>query len=201
MSQQEWDARYARADRVWSGDPNGALVAEVAALAPGSALDVGCGEGADAIWLAARGWQVTALDVSQVALDRARSEAGTAGVRIEWVHAGLAEAALPPASFDLVSAQYPSLPRTAFGDALHALLAAVAEGGTLLVVHHADVDRAQALAHGFDPEDYVSHEDVAAALGEGWQVELDERRARVMPQRGGGGHHHHDLVLRARRLS
>jgi SAM-dependent methyltransferase len=200
MSQQEWDARYASADRVWSGNPNGALVAEVAGLAPGAALDVGCGEGADAIWLAARGWRVTALDVSQVAIERGRAEAEVAGAEIEWVRAGLAEAALPPGAFDLVSAQYPALPKTAFGDELHALLAAVAEGGTLLVVHHADVDRHRAIAHGFDPEDYVSHEDVVAALGEGWVVEVDEKRPRVVPESGGGSHHHDDLVLRARRV-
>src|ERR1700709_2151048 len=69
--QEEWDKRYAGQDRLWSGSPNGALVAEVAGLAPGRVLDVGCGEGADAIWLAKAGWQVTALEVSGVALERA----------------------------------------------------------------------------------------------------------------------------------
>src|SRR5688500_5143736 len=67
----EWDALYGAAERVWSGGPNGALIDEVAELEPGRALDVGCGEGADAVWLARGGWQVTALDVSRVALDRA----------------------------------------------------------------------------------------------------------------------------------
>ena len=76
---EEWDARYAEADRVWSGNPNGALVAEVAGLLPGRALDVGCGEGADAVWLAGRGWDVTALDVSKIAIDRAVLHARHAG--------------------------------------------------------------------------------------------------------------------------
>ncbi len=93
-------------------EPNGALVAEVADMDPGRALDVGCGEGADAIWLADRGWDVTALDVSGVARQRAAEHAEESGVKISWVHAGLVAAALDPASFDLVSAQYFVLPRT-----------------------------------------------------------------------------------------
>src|SRR5918997_1941704 len=83
----EWDARYRERDgAMWSGRPNGRLVAEVASLAPGRALDVGCGEGADAIWLAQRGWTVTGVDVSAVALERAAQHAVDAGVgdRIEW---------------------------------------------------------------------------------------------------------------------
>jgi SAM-dependent methyltransferase len=199
--QSEWDARYSERDRVWSGNPNGALVAEVAGLEPGRVLDVGCGEGADAVWLATRGWDVTALDVSGVAIDRGRQAAEAAGVEIAWVRAGLVEAALPPGSFDLVSAQYPALLRTPFGDAVHALLAAVAPGGTLLVVHHAHVDREHSLKHGFDVEDYVSHEDIAAALGEGWVVELDVQRPRVVPESGRGSHHVDDLVLRALRVA
>jgi len=107
----EWDRRYAEQDRMWSGQPNGALVAEVAGLDPGRALDVGCGEGADAIWLAERGWDVTALDVSGVALDRAAGHARDAGVTVAWTHASLAEAAVSPGSFDLVSAHYPGFLR------------------------------------------------------------------------------------------
>src|SRR3954471_21898208 len=84
----EWDERYTGSPQIWSGNPNGALVAEVAALAPGRALDVGCGEGADAVWLATRGWRVTALDVSEVALDRAAQHARAAGVAVAWLHAG-----------------------------------------------------------------------------------------------------------------
>jgi SAM-dependent methyltransferase len=195
----EWDRRYARADRVWSGRPNGSLVAEVADLAAGRALDVGCGEGADAVWLAQRGWKVTALDVSQVALERGRVAASASDVEIEWLHAGVVDARLAPGSFDLVSVHYPALRRTPGGDAVRALLEAVAPGGTLLVVHHADVDRDHALARGFDPEDYVASDDVATALGEGWDVQVRERRSRDVPESGGGSHHTHDLVLRARR--
>jgi SAM-dependent methyltransferase len=194
----DWDQRYADAERVWSGRPNGALVAEVGDLAPGRALDVGCGEGADAVWLALKGWDVTALDVSRVALDRARAAAEQVGATVTWLHTGLLDAAVPAMSFDLVSAQYPALLRTPNNDAERALLSAVAPGGTLLVVHHADVDPEHAKARGFDPADYVSPADVAALLDDGWQVEVDERRPRHVDG-GAGAHHTHDLVLKAHR--
>lgn len=200
QSPQEWDSRYAGAEQVWSGDPNGALVAETAGLPAGRALDVGCGEGADAVWLARRGWDVTALDVSAVALDRARRLAEQEGVQVRWLSSGLLDAPLPPGGFDLVSVQYPALLRTPGDLAEHALLRAVAPGGLLLVVHHADVDADHVKAAGFDPADYVGHDDVTALFGDGWQVEAAERRRRNV-KGGGGGHHTHDLVLKARRLT
>ena len=91
FTQEFWDARYRSADRIWSGNPNPHLVAHVAELVPRTALDVGCGEGADTIWLASLGWHVTAIDVSTVALDRAAEQAAAAGRRvadrITWQHA------------------------------------------------------------------------------------------------------------------
>ncbi|MFI8320087.1 class I SAM-dependent methyltransferase [Streptomyces sp. NPDC085529] len=198
---EEWDGRYSERQQLWSGQPNGALVAEVRDLAPGRVLDVGCGEGADAIWLARAGWDVTALEVSGVALGRAAAHARDAGVSVRWVHAGLAEAALPPASFDLVSAQYPALLRTADAAAERALLAAVAPGGVLLLVHHAGMEeRHDPHESGFDPADYVWPSMVAALLGDDWRIEVDEERPRVIPEGGAGAHHSHDVVLRARRL-
>jgi SAM-dependent methyltransferase len=195
----EWDARYAEVDRVWSGDPNGTLVTEVAGIPPGRALDVGCGEGADAVWLARHGWDVTALDVSQVALERAALHAEQAGVRVHWVHAGLLEASLSPGAFDLVSAQYPVLRRSPTNEAERALLAAVTPGGLLLVVHHADMDAEDARARGFDPADYVQPAQVAALLDDDWQLEVDETRPRTV-ESGAGAGHSVDQVLRARRL-
>jgi SAM-dependent methyltransferase len=185
---------------VWSGQPNGALVTETTGLPPGQALDVGCGEGADAVWLAEHGWEVTALDVSGVALERAARHAEQAQVPVRWVHAGLVEAALPAGTFDLVSAQYPALLRTDHHDAETALLGAVAPGGTLLVVHHQIVDAGQFRAHGCDPDDYVSLADVATLLDDGWRIETNETRLRHVSG-GAGSHHTHDVVLRARRLN
>src|SRR4051812_39030868 len=94
-------ARYAGGGKGWDGNPNGALVTEVAGLPPGRGLDVGCGEGADAVWLAGHGWDVTALDVSRVALERAALHARQAGVQVRWVHTGLVEASISPGAFDL----------------------------------------------------------------------------------------------------
>ncbi|MEU5278052.1 class I SAM-dependent methyltransferase [Streptomyces asoensis] len=196
----EWDQRYADRQQLWSGRPNGALVAEAAGLTPGRVLDVGCGEGADALWLARRGWDVTALEVSGVALERAAGHARDAGLSVRWVHASLTAAALPHASFDLVSAQYPALLRTPDASAERALLAAVAPGGVLLLVHHAGMDSAKAHDSGFDPADYVWPSMVTELLDGDWEVEVDEQRPRVAPDGGAGAHHTDDLVLRVRRL-
>lgn len=198
-----WDAMYGESHRVWSGEPNGALVTEVADLSPGTALDVGCGEGADAVWLARRGWRVTGLDVSRVALDRAQEHARDAGVTISWVHAGLVEAALPAGTFDLVSAQYAVLLKTADAVAERTLAGLVAPGGTLVVVHHV-VEHSHSRDHqhertgGFDPALYAMPADVAAVLGPQWQVLVDEQRPRSVSGGRGAGHAI-DGVLRARR--
>ena len=105
-----WDERYRSADALWSGEPNAQLIAEVSELAPGSALDVGCGEGADAIWLAQRGWRVTAIDISGVALERGRAQAAVVGDdvarRIEWLCADILTWEPPAGAYDLVSAQF-----------------------------------------------------------------------------------------------
>ena len=175
-TQVAWDQRYADMEQVWSGRPNAQLVSETRGLRSGRALDVGCGEGADALWLAEHGWDVTALDVSQVVLDRAAEQSGCVGLQVHWLHAGLIDAALPPASFDLVSAQYPALLRTEQHEAELALLNAVAPGGVLLVVHHPTPSKEQANAHGFDPDDYVNPADVAALLDDGWRIEVEETR-------------------------
>ncbi|WP_374453993.1 class I SAM-dependent methyltransferase [Nocardioides sp.] len=193
-SPEAWDDRYGDA-AMWSGHPNEALVREVAGLAPGTALDVGCGEGADAVWLARRGWTVEGLDVSGKALARARAAAEEAGVEVRWLHQGLEDLA-EDAAYDLVSVFYPALLR-ADGAVIDVLLDAVAEGGTLLVVHHAHVDRERAREHGFDPDDYVRHEDVLASLSPtDWTIEVAGEQGRTAPE-GPGAHHHTDLVLRA----
>ncbi|KRF37654.1 class I SAM-dependent methyltransferase [Nocardioides sp. Soil805] len=197
---QEWDDRYGD-EPMWSGRPNEALVREVSDLRPGTALDVGCGEGGDAVWLAQQGWRVTGIDVSGRALERAARAADAVGVAVEWQHLGLED--LPAdATYDLVSVFYPALLR-GDGSVVAALLGAVAPGGTLLVVHHAFVDRARALEHGFDPDDYVGHADLVAALDTaldagGWTVERAGQVERA-PVEGPGVHHHTDEVLRARR--
>jgi thioredoxin reductase/SAM-dependent methyltransferase len=200
----DWDHRYS-GEQMWSGNPNGTLVNQVAGLVRGRALDVGAGEGGDAVWLAEQGWQVTANDVSAHALARVEAEARRRGLTIATNHAD-ANALDPFAgdTFDLVSAHYASIPRTPDRRAVHHLLDAVAPGGVLLVVSHdlepmrgpIDVSRA---SRAFDPDAYVRVEDVVAALADapGWQIEVNATRPR--PSGAVSGHHVDDVVLQARR--
>ncbi len=196
----EWDARYRERDgAMWSGRPNGRLVVEVADRTPGRALDVGCGEGADAIWLARQGWDVTAIDISEVALRRAREAADAAGVTVEWVCGDALDARLPTSSFDLVSMQYPALPRAAGDAAVHRLLDTVRTGGLLLAVYH-DLDdehREHMKSRGVDPDDYVGVDDLERLLGDAFTIELRAIEARIDPPPGTP--HVADVVLRARR--
>jgi 2-polyprenyl-3-methyl-5-hydroxy-6-metoxy-1,4-benzoquinol methylase len=198
---ETWDDLYNRnGDGVplWSGQPNGSLVAEVADLIPGTALDVGCGEGADAIWLAQRGWEVTALDPSAAALGRAAAAAVETEVTVAWRHGGLVETAAELGTFDLVSVQYGVLPLDTDATAVRLLCRTVAPGGTLLVIHH-ELDLAHDGYGLFDPADHLMPDDVAAHLGDEWQIETHERRQRpgTLPP---GTRHVRDIVLRARRL-
>ena len=136
--EQAWNERYAESDRIWSGNPNVALVAEVSDLPPGRALDLGCGEGADAVWLARRGWQVTGVDLSRVALQRAAEHAAAAGVTVDWRHLDLSRD-FPEGEFDLVSAQFlHSWGQFDREKILRRAAASVAPGGILLIEGHMD---------------------------------------------------------------
>jgi SAM-dependent methyltransferase len=194
-----WDERYASLEQVWSGQPNAVLVAETRDLRPARVLDIGCGEGADAVWLAENGWDVTALDVSRVAIERAQAHARQRGVQARWLHAGLVEAALEAASFDLVSAQYLALLRTPDNAAERAVIDSVAPNGVLLVVHHPAPTAAESEVHGFNAADYVGPGDIAALLDADWRIEVNEIRPRHVVA-GAGAHHTEDVILRARRL-
>jgi SAM-dependent methyltransferase len=199
-----WDERYRSADKVWSGLPNGQLVAEAAELAPGTALDVGCGEGADAIWMAEHGWRVTAVDFSTAALERAAGHAASAGAdpaeHIDWVHRDLRVWTPPETAFDLVSAQYMHLPPEDRRPLFARLAAALAPGGTLLIVGH-DVSDIEAGAHRPDmPEMFFTAEEVAGSLdADSWDVVTTETRPR--PGHAHEGRHItvHDAVMVARR--
>ena len=196
----EWDARYGESDgAMWSGRPNGRLVAEIADLDPGSALDVGCGEGADAIWLAQRGWTVTAIDISDVAVSRAREVADSVGSSVDWVCGDALQTPFPSGSFDLVSMQYPALPKAAGDAAVRSLLDAVRPGGLLLAVYH-DLDhdhREHMKERGFDPADYVGADDLATLLGDDFVIELHAVEPRIDPPPNTP--HVADVVVRARR--
>ena len=187
-SQSEWNARYLESDQIWSGNPNAALVREAAGLTPGSALDLGCGEGADAIWLARQGWTVTGVDVSDVALDRARRHAAAAGVAIEFV---LDDLAGSPGEFDLVTSFFLHVPEAALRErTLLVAAASVAPGGTLLVVGHA-ADAAHNHLHLETAGEVIS---LLRLTDDEWTVEIaaDVERAAT-------NGHTTDTVVRARR--
>lgn len=202
----DWDHRYGGEALMWSGNPNGTLVLEVEDLAPGRALDVGAGEGGDAVWLAERGWRVTATDISASALARVGAAAGRRGLDIELLHRDANDVhAFEAGGFDLVSMQYGSVHRTPDARALSNLLGAVAPGGTLLVVGHdltpmrAPVD-VTSQTRMFDPDAFVGVEEIAGALADSpeWVVEVNELRPR--PPGATSSHHVDDVVLRARRV-
>jgi len=141
QAERFWEGHYRAHERLWSGGANPVLVDVARSLPPGTALDLGCGEGGDAIWLAGRGWRVTAVDVSATALSRAATHATEAGVeaRIDFQQHDLAQT-FPTGRVDLVSAQYLQSPVEFPRDrVLHAAAGAVAPGGLLLVVAHASV--------------------------------------------------------------
>jgi SAM-dependent methyltransferase len=202
FTQEFWDDRYRSAGRLWSGQPNPQLVAQAAGLAPGQALDAGCGEGADAIWLASRGWTVTAVDVSAVALERAAAHAAAQGDeiagRIAWRREDLLTWDPGSRRFDLVSAQFMHLPDA---DSRHArLAAAVRPGGTLLIVaHHPDDARVNVGRPGHVHR-FPSAAQLAAALDPGdWEILVATAVGRSATDLDGQPVTVQDTVLRARR--
>jgi len=166
MDRQDWDERYAGEELLWRADPNRFLVSEVAGLAPGRALDVACGEGRNAVWLATQGWTVTGVDFSAIALDKARRLAADRGVTVEWVHADLRDWDPAPQSYDLVVVLYLHLPAEQ-RRAVHALAAStLAPGGTILVVGHDLANLAGGHGGPQDPAVLFTPADVAADLAD-----------------------------------
>jgi SAM-dependent methyltransferase len=197
-AQQFWEDFY-RERPVWSGRPNALLVREVEALAPGTALDLGCAEGADAVWLAARGWRVTGAEASATALRRAAAHAAEAGVEVDWQCHDLSRT-FPDGRFDLVCAQYLHTPDEVPGERdaiLRRAAAAVAPGGLLLVVGHEKHER--------HPDAVLpTTGEVLAGLDldpREWRVELEEVVARAVTDHEGRPVVRRDNVLRLRRAA
>jgi SAM-dependent methyltransferase len=136
FAREDWNARYASRELLWSAEPNRLFASEVEGLEPGRGLDLACGEGRNAVWLAERGWRVTAVDFSDVALEKARRLAGSRGVEVEWVLADVLDFAPERQAFDLVALLYLQLPHEELGRAVGAAVDAVAPGGTILVLGH-----------------------------------------------------------------
>jgi SAM-dependent methyltransferase len=190
FTQDYWDEKYAASERIWSGRPNQRLVEHVAELPPGVALDAGCGEGADVVWLAQRGWQVTGADISTVALERARRHAGDAGVadRTSFLHVDLVAGDRLPGGADLVTAMYIHVPDPDFDRVYDAIAEAVRPGGTLLVAGHHPAERDTDLRNPRLSHLLFPPERVTAVLGPEWRIDVAEARAREVP----GHSHGHD---------
>ncbi len=161
MDRHDWDARYRAAELVWSAGPNQFVVAELEHLAPGRALDLACGEGRNAIWLAEQGWTVTGVDFSEVALEKARRIAATRNVTIEWELADVTDYSPPAEQFDLVIVLYLHLPAAQRRVVFERAAAAVAPGGTFLVVGHDSTNPASGWGGPQDPDVLYGPEDIS----------------------------------------
>ena len=179
MDADAWDARYGAADQVWSLEPNQFVASELADLPPGTAVDLACGEGRNAIWLAERGWTVTGIDFSEVAVERARSIAGDRAVT--WVVGDALTVELPEA--DLALLAYLQLPAGQRRTAVRRAFAALRRGGTLFVVAHDSTNLGEGTGGPQDPTVLYTAEDVLADLeGESFTVVRAERVPRTVTQ-------------------
>ena len=199
MDSASWDRRYEGRELVWTAEPNRFLVAETEALAPGRAIDLACGEGRNAIWLAERGWQAVGADFSEVGLQKARELANQRGVNVEWVAANLLDYRPDPRAFDLVLVFYLQVPAAERRPILRAAAEAVAPGGTFLLVAHDSTN----LQHGHggpqDPAVLYTPDDVVDDLaGAGLSVERADRVERPV-HTPDGERIALDALLRARR--
>jgi SAM-dependent methyltransferase len=195
VKREDWNRRYAETGLLWTATPNRFLVAEVADLTPGRALDLACGEGRNAVWLAEHGWDVIGVDFADGALAKAERLATQRGVTVAFVHADLLDYEPEQRSFDLVCVLYLQLPAEERGDVLARAAAAVAPGGTFFLVGHDSTN----LAHGHggprDARVLFTPEDVAAEL-----PELEVVRAeRVLRPVDGADRPAIDALVRARR--
>ncbi|MBP2372008.1 SAM-dependent methyltransferase [Pseudonocardia parietis] len=182
MDARHWDERYEATELVWSAGPNATVAEQVSGLEPGTALDLGSGEGRNAVWLAEQGWMVTAVDFSRVATDKALAAARARAVTIDAVTADVTTYR-PQRSFDLVLVAYLQLPWEQLGPVLATAAAAVAPGGVFLLVAHDLTNLAEGAGGPQDPAVLQTPTQVAGALG-GLRVTTAERIRRPVEQEG-----------------
>ena len=164
-----WNERYAAADLIWSAGPNALLAREMADAEPGTAFDAACGEGRNALWLAERGWRVTAADFSDVAVSKGRQIAARRGLQVNWLVADLARDPLPETRYDLVIVCYLHTDPAERSLWLPRLVDAVAPGGTFFYLGHDAANIEQGVGGPQDPDLLPSADDVVAALP-GFQI-------------------------------
>jgi 2-polyprenyl-3-methyl-5-hydroxy-6-metoxy-1,4-benzoquinol methylase len=188
FDQDYWEQLWSQtlrdhADRVALRPPNAHLTAEAAKLSPARALDAGCGHGADALWLAAHGWQVTAVDFSRTALAQGRALAEAAGAdvaqRIDWIEGDLATWTAEPGRYDLVACLYVHVAGSV-QQRVRRMAQGVAPGGTLFLVGHRPIDPSTGARTGAANQVQISVQDAVAALAsEPWELLVAEERPRA----------------------
>jgi len=200
VDRQQWDERYAGAEFEWSMHPNQFVAAELAALPPGRALDLAAGEGRNSVWLAERGWSVTAVDFSRVGLDKGRALGAARGVadgRVEWVVADLSEYSPARAAFELVLIAYLQVDAALLARVLAGAAAALTPGGTLLVVGHDLTNLTDGVGGPQSPDVLYTPEAITAGLP-GLRIVRAERVRRTV-ERDGAQATAIDTLVRAER--
>lgn len=195
MQREDWNRRYAAVENVWSAKPNRFLAAEVSDLEPGRALDLACGEGQNAIWLAARGWIVSGVDYSEVAIEKARARAARDDVAVDFRCADLVGYEPEPAAFDLVLVLYLHIPVRERRGVLERAAAALAPGGTFVLVGHDLLNLSEGVGGPSDPEILSTPDEIASELP-GLEIQKAER---VLRDVDGEEQDAIDMVVRARR--
>jgi SAM-dependent methyltransferase len=196
-SRERWNRRWAGERAHASTAPSELLIAEAEALSPGRALDVACGAGRNAVWLARRGWRVTGVDFSDVALRAARELAASSGVEVEWIEADAVTWIPPRRAYDLVTVMYLQLPAEERRAALGHAADAVRPGGTLLVVGHDLLNLTEGWGGPTQAEVLFTPDDVVAEVG-GLVIEKAGRVRRAVAE-GAGAREAIDALVRARR--
>ena len=195
MRREDWDARYAAVENLWASKPNRFLVAEVGDLEPGRALDLACGEGQNAIWLATLGWEVTGVDFSEVAIAKARASAERQAIDVEFLCADLVEYEPERSAYDLVLVLYLHIPSGERGSVHAKASAAVAPGGTFLLLGHDLTNLTDGVGGPSDP-DILYTADVIAAELPGLEI---EKATTVLRDVHGDDRDAIDTLVRARR--
>ena len=174
MQREDWDKRYASVENLWATKPNRFLVSEVADLTPGSALDLACGEGQNAIWLATLGWEVTGVDYSEVAIAKAEARAERDGVQADFVCADLVVVRARGRRIRPRARPLPPHPQGERREVLESAAAALAPGGTFFLLGHDSTNLADGVGGPSDPAILYTPDDIAHELP-GLEIEKAER--------------------------
>ncbi len=198
MDAQTWNQRYAEKELVWTSQPNRFLVSETDGLTPGSVLDLACGEGRNAIWLAEQGWRATGVDFADVGIAKAREFAASRGVECKWLVADLTTYEPSAGEFDLVILFYLHLPQHELGPVVARAARAVAAGGTFLLVAHDSRNLKEGHGGPKDASVLYSAEDVVPHLGD---LSVERAEAVIRPvETDEGVRNAIDVLVRAKRL-